>query len=173
MCFPQPKGKLFQRECLKAAKGKRKGVMRSDTRWPLLDRHISPSLGYPEKHTALHRTDVLSVFSPTPFFPLPLVLDLFRNSHLFASLVSITSLTLKPWGKPSVSGSAVEVQLSPAVASSVFTLPLFLCVFEFFFHYHAHFCRSSWHLSHKIRVTDLPELLIPSCVSVCAFSFSG
>lgn len=147
--------------------------MWSDTRWPLLYRHISPSLGYPEKHTTLHRTDVLRIFSLTPFFPLPLALALFRNSHLFACLVSITSLSLKQWGKPRVSGLAVEVQLSPALGSSGFALPLLFGLGFFFFHYHVHFYRSSWHLSHKIRVTDLPKILISSCMFVCAFSFSG
>lgn len=94
---------------------------------------ISPLLLGTLRNTQPSTERMFSGYSPPhPFFPFLFSL-ICLEIPLFASLVSITSLTQRHWGEPSVSGLAMEVQLSPAVGSSVFALPLFFGLGYFFF----------------------------------------
>lgn len=127
--FPTTKGKCAPKGIWKGSQGKEE---RSDVIWYQMTSLVQAYLPFswvPWEMSHYPQNGYSPSMLPHTLFPLPLALDVFRNSHLFASLVSITSLTPERWGKPRVSSEQWKfssVQLWAALYSLfvlVFPLP--------------------------------------------------
>lgn len=117
--FPTTKGKCAPKGIWKGSQRKEE---RGDVIWYQMTSLVQAYLPFSWVPWEMHhypQSGCSPSMLPHTLFPLPLALNVFRNSHLFASLVSITSVTLERWGKPSVSsGSSAQSSCGQLCAHS-------------------------------------------------------